>query len=276
MLKNKTILAILMLLCTNVFAQVKQPANSDSNFVFYKLIKGKFNAVNVDMLGNIYVVTETNQLKKLNSNGDSLGSFNDVKKFGTVSSIDVSNPLKVLLFYKNYGNVVFLDRQLVFRNSFNVKQQNLFKVKIIANAYDNNNWIYDEQDFKIKKIKDNGATITETTDLRQVFDAAPIPTKIIDDKSSLYLYDAQKGLFVFDYYGSLKQKIPLRGWSSIAIANNTVLGISGDVLNNYDIKTLLTKTYKLPAFFSGYKDIIALNGKIYLLKNTGVEIYTIQ
>ena len=275
MLKNKSILVILMLLCTNVFAQVKQPTNSDSNFVFYKLIKGKFNAVNVDMLGNIYVVTETNQLKKLNSNGDSLSTFNDVKKFGTVTNIDVSNPLKVLLFYKNYGNVVFLDRQLVFRNNFNLKQQNLFKVKAIANAYDNNTWIYDEQDFKIKKIKDNGTTISETTDLRQVFDAAPMPTKIIDNNNSLYLYDAQKGLFVFDYYGSLKQKILLKDWSNIAVSNNNVLGISGDLLNSYDLKTLVTKVYKLPSFFNSYKDIIALNGKIYLLKKTAVEIYTI-
>ena len=276
MLKHKTILAILILLCTSLFAQVKSNINSDSNFVLFKLIKGKFSAMNVDMLGNIYVITETNQLKKLNSNGDSLSTYNDVKKFGTVSSIDVSNPLKVLLFYKNYGNVVFLDRQLVFRNSFNLKQQNLFKVKTIANAYDNNTWIYDEQDFKIKKIKDNGTTISETTDLRQVFDAAPMPTKIIDNNSNLYLYDTQKGLFVFDYYGSLKQKIPLKEWTNIAISNNNVLGISGDVLNNYDIKTLVTKTYKLPAFFTNYKDLIALNGKVYLLKKTGVEIYTIQ
>ena len=112
--------------------------------------------------------------------------------------------------------------------------------------------------------------------MRQVFEKAPTPTKIIDNENSIYLYDKLMGLFVFDYYGSLKQQIPIKGWTNIAVVNNIIMGITTDTLNNLNLKTLVTKTYKLPAFFNGYKDIIALNGKIYLLKKASLEIYTIQ
>jgi hypothetical protein len=35
--------------------------------------------------------------------------FNNVKKFGKISTIDVSNPLKVLLYYKDFSTIVVLD-----------------------------------------------------------------------------------------------------------------------------------------------------------------------
>ena len=38
--------------------------------------------------------------------------FNDVKKFGQATLIDVSNPLKVLLYYRDFATIVVLDRFL--------------------------------------------------------------------------------------------------------------------------------------------------------------------
>jgi hypothetical protein len=275
MQKIKTICSILLLLHAVAYAQVKQPT-ADSSFKFVKNIKGKFSIANVDVLGNIYVLTDNNKLKKLNSNGDSLSTFNEVKKFGTVSAIDLSNPLKVLLFYKNFSTAVFLDRQLSFRNSINFKQLNIFKTKIITTSYDNNIWLFDEQDFKLKKINSSGVVLSQTSDMRQLFTEAPIPTTIIDNDNSVYLYDAQKGFFIFDYYGSIKQQIALRDWKNIAVSNNTIFGITGDTLNSYEIKTQVQKKYSLPNFFRDSKNIIVQNGKIYLLKKTGIDIYTIQ
>lgn len=250
--------------------------NADSSFKFIKTIKGKFTLFNVDMLGNIYVITENNKLKKLNPNGDSLSTFNEVKKYGTATNLDVSNPLKVLLFYKNFSTAVFLDRQLVFRSNINFKQQNIFKTKTIAISYDNNIWLFDEQDFKLKKINESGVVLSQTSDMRQLFDEAPSPTTIIDYDNSVYLYDTQKGFFIFDYYGSLKQKLQVRDWKNIAVSNNTIFGITGDTINSYELKTQVQKKYKLPIFFKESKNIVVQNGKVYLLKKNGIDIYSIQ
>ena len=55
-----------------------------------------------------------------------LAVFNDVKKYGNPTYIDVTNPLKILLYYKNYSTVVVLDRLLNTRNTINFRKQNIF------------------------------------------------------------------------------------------------------------------------------------------------------
>jgi hypothetical protein len=252
-------------------------AKSDSNFKYSHFVAGNFSYMDVDVLGNLYLITNDNQLKKLKPNGDSVAIFNDVKKFGNPSLIDVSNPLKILLYYKSYSTVVILDRFLSFRNSINFRKGSIFKAKTIATSYDNNIWLFDEQDFKLKKIKDDGTLLSETNDWRQIFeDVVPSPTEMIDRDGAVYLHDVQKGFYIFDYYGSLKNNLPFKNWQHVAVANNKILGFENNTLQSYELNTLNLKSYALPSFFNGYLDIKAMNGKVYLLRKTGVEVYNIR
>lgn len=253
-------------------AQIK----SDSNFAYSHTIAGNFSYIDIDVLDNLYLISNDNQLKKLKPNGDSVAIFNDVKKYGNPSLIDVSNPLKILLYYKSYSTVVILDRFLSFRNSINFRKGNIFKAKTIATSYDNNIWLFDEQDFKLKKIKDDGTLLSETNDWRQIFDEVPNPTEMIDRDGAVYLHDVEKGFYVFDYYGSLKNNLPFKNWQHVAVANNKIMGFEKNTLQIYELNTLTLKSYALPIFFNDYIDIKAMNGKVYLLKKTGVEIYTIR
>ena len=82
----KKIKFILSLLCGCV--AVATYSQSDSSFQFIRSIKGNFSYFNVDNLDNVYLVTNTNQLKKIDEKGDSVGVFNDVKRYSNLSSID--------------------------------------------------------------------------------------------------------------------------------------------------------------------------------------------
>lgn len=230
----------------------------------------------VDVMNNLYLVTESNQLKKLNANGDSVSAFNNVKKYSNPTLIDVSNPLKVLLYYKNFATVVILDRLLSQRNSINFRQQNIFSVKAIATSYDNNIWLFDEQEMKLKKIDEEGKVLMETTDWRQIMDDVPTPTAIIDDNNFVYLYDRGKGFYIFDYYGSFKNNLPFLNWENVSISSNRLTGFSGKQYLSYELQSLNLKTYKLPSFFNDYISIRAMNGKVYLHKKEAIEIYSVQ
>src|SRR5436190_11763399 len=104
-----------------VLAIVAQ-AQSDTLFRTLRTITGDIVGFTVDNLDNIYLLSSTNEVKKLNANGDSVAVFNDVKKFGQVTLIDVSNPLKVLLYYKDFATVVILDRFLAVRNIIDLRK----------------------------------------------------------------------------------------------------------------------------------------------------------
>ncbi len=258
---------------------VKLPATNNTastdSFRLEQFIPGNYSMMDVDMLNNIYLVTAGNQLKKLNPNGDSLAVFNDVKKYGNPSLLDVTNPLKVLLYYKNFATVVILDRLLSPRNNINFRQQNIFSVKAVGTSYDNNIWLFDEQDLKLKKIDESGKLLTETTDWRLLMDEVPAPEKIIDANNFVYLYDPEKGFYVFDYYGTYKNNLPFLHWENISIGSNGLAGFSGRQFFTYPLQSMTLKTYNLPGFFEDYSTIRAMNGKIYLLKKDGVAVYSV-
>lgn len=115
-----------MCLCACVAIPLVVKPQSDSSFQFIKTIVGNFTYFNIDNLDYIYLITDNNQLKKLTPNGDSVAVFNDVKKYGNPDYADVTNPLKALLYYKNYSTIVMLDRLLTVRNNINLRKQNIF------------------------------------------------------------------------------------------------------------------------------------------------------
>lgn len=262
------------------YASVASPlvtiAQTDSAFQYLKTIPGDFTYFNVDNLDHVYLITNNSQLKKLNANGDSVGVFNDVKKYGNPDYIDVTNPLKALLYYKNYSTVVMLDRLLTVRNTINFRKQNIFSVNNVTLSYDNYIWIFDEEDLKLKKIDEEGKLLQATTDWRMLFDTVPAPVKIIDRDNFVYLYDPAKGFYIFDYYGSFKNRLAFFNWTNVEVNGNTVYGFANNKLYSYELKSLRLKEYYLPAFFGKFISIKAMNGKVYLLNDKGLDIYQMR
>jgi hypothetical protein len=267
---------IWLLFFASVLSCAMSFAQTDSVFRFTKNIDGDFTYFNVDNLDNIYLLNSNNQLKKLNSNGDSAGVFNDVRKYGRLFSIDVTNPLKLLLYYQNFSTIVVLDRFLNIRNVINLRKQNIFNVKTVATSYDNNIWLFDEGDAKLKKIDDNGEVLTETVDCRLLFDTVPSPTQIIDQDGFVNLYDPEKGFYIFDIYGSLKSKTAFLHWKNVEVINKNLYGFSDSVLYQYLPGSLQMKEYKLSPYFTDAIQIKAANSKLYLLSKTGLQQYLIN
>jgi hypothetical protein len=270
---KKRILLLIMCCCAHwAWAQ----SAGDSLFDKGRFFTGDFAYFNIDNLDNIYFVDQGNQLKKRNANGDSVGVFNNVRNYGKLQSIDATNPLKLLLYYQNFATIIVLDRFLNTRNVINLRKQNIFNVKTIASSYDNHIWLFDEGDGKLKKIDDDGSVLLETNDLRQVLDTVPSPTEIIDQDGLVHLYDPEKGFYIFDNYGTLKNRIPFLHWNNITVMNKTLLGFVDGKLMQYQPGSLQLKEFSLPLSFKAALQWKAGNGKLYLLHQNGVQEYIVH
>ena len=226
-----------------------------------------------DNLGNIYVLTGKGLLKKYGSNGDSLSVFNEVRRYGNVYAVDVTNPLKVILYYRDFSTVVMLDRFLNRINAVDLRKAGIFQAKALAASYDNNLWVFDEQSAKLKKIGDDGRLIMETTDLRQVLTRVPSPQKIIDRDGFVYLCDEERGIYIFDYYGTLKNELALTGISDIQIINKTILGRKNGSFVRYQLGTLDLKQANLPSQIKAPDNICIMQQGIYVQDSNGVTLY---
>ena len=248
----------------------------DSVFQFEREWGNQIIDFSVDALGNVYILSKNDQLKKLDAKGDSVAVFNAVKRYGQLYSIDVTNPLKILLYYKDYGTVLTLDRFLSVRSTLDLRRQNIFQAKAVGLAYDNNFWVFDEQDAKLKRLAEDGKLIMQTNDLRQVFDTLPSPDFITDQDGLVYLYDIARGVYLFDYYGALKSKIPFTGWRDFMVLEKTIYGRKDNEMLKYQPGSLTLREIKIPAQFQSATRIRVTAQKLYVLDSGVLRVYSMK
>jgi len=243
---------------------------------FNTKIAGSFKYFTTDILDNIYVITTSNQLKEYNEKGDSIAFFKDFVKYGLPSYMDVNNPQKILLFYKNFGSITILDRFLQTSLVLHLRKKNLSNVTAVANSYDNNIWMLDEQDFKIKKVNTELELLLESNDIRILTGVAPAKSQLFDNYNEVILYDKNAGFFIFDYYGAYKNRLPFVKWEKVGVYKKTLYGFSENKFFLYNRESLQLREIELPDHFKNYQDIKAINGKIFLLTPDGIEIFKIK
>lgn len=256
-----------------ILACLSAAGQTDSAWKPIRIIKTEAGNFSADNLGNLYVVSNGNQLKKLNPAGDSMGLFNEVRRYGKLHSIDATNPLKVLLYYQSQSTILILDRFLNVRNVIDLRKNNMQQVKAIAQSYDNNIWLYDEQDNKLKRINDQGMVISETADFRLLFEEIPTPVRILDHDGFVYVYDEKEGLFVFDYYGALKNKYPVPGWKDFFVAGKTVIGRDDEFLYRYEPALLKMEKIALPPWLRQSIRVQLFSTRLFVQKPGVIEVY---
>lgn len=250
-------------------------AQNDSLFKLIKKINFPVYSFSVDNIGGLYLITSDNQLKKYNDKGDSVGVFNQVTQYGKLDYVDAQNPWKTILYYKNFSTIVLLDKYMNMITAINLRKLNIFRVQAVTTSYDNNIWLFDEQDNTLKKMDDNGNILSQTVDFRLLFDAAPDPEKIIDRDGFVYLYDPQKGIYIFDYYGSFKSKLTFLHWTDIEVIGKSIYGFDEKNLYKYTPPIPDFTTYALPPELVNNSSIQISNRKIYVLKNNQLAVYNL-
>ncbi len=266
---KKFILYIIASVCFgNLNAQTDSiPQNSG-------FIAGAYADFQVDNLGNIFVLTPDNQLKKYSAAGDSLGVFNDVRRYGKIAYIDVTNPLKILLFYQEFGTIVTLDRFLNNVGSLDLRQLGYYQVTCIGLAYDNNIWVYDALAGQLNKISNDGTAISKTNDIRQFTDSVPNPVLLTDQGGLVYLFDPQKGAFLFDHYGGYSKYIQLKNWRHFTVINKSMLGWNGKEFLKMEDKLPYEEEKKIiPAYLLPATKILIMPDYLYALKADGIHVY---
>lgn len=247
--------------------------DKDSSFILVKTYIGNIADAAMDNLDNLYIISSTGQLKKLDANGDSVGVYNQVRNFGKLFSIDVSNPLRPLLFYKDFSTVVLLDRFLANRATLDLRRFKILQPGAAGLSYDNNIWIFDEYDNKLKKVDEQGNPLLETPDFRTIFNETIRPQKILNENGFVYLADTANGVFVFDNYGSFKKKISLRNWQSLAVKENYLIQTHPSEIIVYNTATFVDMKKPIPPSFQPYLHSFSTTSKLVTFSNDSLRVY---
>lgn len=264
-------LTILLFFSIRIFA-----FSQENNLIKIKEIPGDYVSFSTDILENIYLLSQSNLLKKFDSNGDSISVFNEIKKYGKATLIDATNPVKILMYYKGFSTLAILDGILNLKGTIDLRKRNIFNAEALSLSYDGKIWLFDEVDNTLKKLDDQGNIVFKTADFRQIFGQSISPTKIFDQNKFVYLYDPLQGLYVFDYYGAYKNRIDIKGWKHLRIQGNVISGSDDKFLYFYNTTTLQQSKWLIPVSVQDYRQIFRNGNKLYLLNEIGLQVFTLR
>jgi hypothetical protein len=235
-------------------------------FSFSSLGQSTIKNIQVDNLGYVYII-QKDKIFKLDNESKLKYSFS-YKNSGDISSIDVSDPLKIVVFYENFSQIIFLDNTLSISNGpVSLFKMNVVNPTLVCSTSDKGLWIYDKQGFTLFKYDANFQLLFSVSDLPTILGSAFEPVYMMNNNSYLYLSDSINGIFIFDQYGALYKKLHFKGISIFDIDNNSIVYSENDFIKKIDL--INYDEYIMNLLSKNNLGVTVKNNVAYLINNEG-------
>lgn len=241
-----------------------------ATYVLINSYNTRAQALVTDNFGNFYTVA-ANRILKFSREGKYLYPYEEFR-YGKIGTVDVTNPMKILVYYPDFLTVVTLDRFLSPLTTYNFFELGYQNVTAVASSVDGRIWYYDNVDFKLKKIDETGKVFRESQPLNVVLEKAPNPHFMVEKDNQLYMNDSTMGILVFDFFGSYGKTLPLKGLRKFQVLQGQIIYGEGNNLKSYNPATFEWKEIALPDT-SGVVQAAIENERIGILKNDRVDFY---
>jgi len=268
MKKQKIILFVIVFL---PFFLLQAQPNSD-----YKLlaeINKKATFISMDKLGNIYA-SDGISIDKYDENGNHLFAYSALS-MGRISFIDAYNPMKILVFSKDFMRLLFLDHKLAAQQGAYILSDLTVFPTCVCMSYDNGFWVYDESVKQLFRYDAQQNLTNKSQNITHFTEKELNPSFIKEIESGeVLLNDTKNGILVFDRFGTYLKTIPIFT-AYFYVMNNQILYIQDNTLKSIHIQTLQTLTINLPE--KEIQQICIENKKIVVLtKENRTKIYQVN
>lgn len=232
MLKHKTIFILLCLLFKILYT-----SNCYSQTIDSILLPPESKNFGIAPNGDIYIQT-INTLYKYSSDTTLLCSYTN-KNYGIISHSDLSNTLKLLLYFENFNSVVILDSYLKeIIKPINLNIINTSNISFIVVTDASVFYIYDDNNSTIKKISNTLEVISESLDISKInFNSSnPLSMRIMKDN---VLLTFQNQILLFDINLNYVKSFNLTNKPDYFILNNEDI-IYSDTSGTLIVENLIT------------------------------------
>lgn len=160
--------------------------------------------ITTDNLENLFVITPTNDIIKYDKDGKKLATAN-YKVLGNITSIDVTNPFEIYVFYRDQNKILFLDNLLNSRGECDMETIGVSQIACIGRSADNQIWLFDVADLKLKKYSKDLKLIIESASFNTFNYGPNIYPSIIKDINSAVLILDQNRVLEFDIFANFSK-----------------------------------------------------------------------
>lgn len=170
------------------------------------LIAEKVTGIAVDRVAQLYIQYQDGSLEKRDAATGMNYTFRD-GLLGNISQIDVSDPFGALLYFEEYQTLLLLDRtlnefaRLDLRTVDDVQQPMVF-----VRHYNDQLWLYDIWDNRLKLIDQNGRLIRQSDNLRLLLDRDDSPRSLWVQNNTLFAIWPDATLVTFSFWGQMEAR----------------------------------------------------------------------
>lgn len=254
---------VMLLFAFNANAQLKQVAHIDT----------VAKAVYVDNLDNIYLLSPNDEVLKYEANGKLRWRYSN-NRFGKLHSVDVSDPLRIILFYADFQQVVVLNNNLNEITKYAFAKTGDLWVTNVASANNNGLWIFDRMSNSLIKLSSNFTEQIRSQNLLQIFDMGLKPKKLLATNEFVLLQQEDNSLLQFDRFGGFLNMLPLDSVADFNVIGETIFYQKNGYLLQYHSRKTEVSKIQLPIGIDikqlavGNKIIAVLTEKaVFLLAN---------
>ena len=268
-MRKQTLYTIFGLLVALIFT-----SSSNEKYVLYKSIaeKSQFNYT-TDRFGNVYRISE-NGITRFDIATDENKSFSN-KYLQAVSSVDVSNPLKILVFYKEMASFQFIDNTLSPTSDLiQLSDMGIYQPQTMCSSTNNGFWIFNGENTQLIKYDNNQREVVKINNLNQLLNVALQPISMLEQNNILFLNNPSTGVLLFDIYGTYLKTLPLKNLNNFQVLGENIFYFANKKFNTYNIRTFAESSFTLP--INEPKNCRIENKQLFVQDSTGIKIYNIE
>jgi len=229
----------------------------------------------VDIMGHVYWSQGTTLMRLDPATGKKTEYTNTF--LGNIHSWDASNPFKILVFHKDFNTLVFLDQSLApIRSPIHLDQLTNSQIAAACLSHQGGFWVINPSTGQIEQYDPGLNQTKQTTAIPELSMRDPSNPFIREHNRKLYCLIPHCCALVFDRFGNLQLRRPLKNVNNIQILNQNIYYFyKGDLFRlDKDLKS--TEKIQLPQGEDSWDFArMGARNRLYLLRNDQLYIYKI-
>ena len=217
------------------------------DFILEKEYDIKADFISSDQLGNFYIIKNSELIKINADNNQTLRYSNNL--FGKISSIDPSDPFRILVFNKDFNKIVFLDKNLTeIASPILLDKLGYFNISVVCQSINGGFWIFDQNLNELIYFDKKLNLQKKSSQLSSLFDTNKEISGVfmIEKNDYIYLGIKDEGVLLFDIYGTYLKTFPITDINSFQVIDDIIIYSNKGQLILYNTQNFNTELIDLP------------------------------
>jgi len=245
---------------------------AQGNFILEKELDLSYDFIATDGFSKLYIVNN-NTLYQIDLENYSQKNYTH-SLTGGISGIDASDPFRILIFYKDFNQVVFIDKNLApIVSPIFLNQMGFDHVAAVCQSINGGFWLFDQSLQQLFYLDKNLNQSKKSSSLSFIIDQSSglSPVYMVEKNDYIYIGIRGQGILLFDNYGTYIKMFPVEDISGFQVIDDKIYYSNNNKLMYYNTADYEQGEIALP--IEVFDRVLISNKRIVVTRENKVLIF---